>query len=79
MNLLHKTSAISFHLLHTGYQSFKDRIKQELSTVSRTTLDSVMDDASLYILYRSGESAEFVAASIAGPNIEFDDEYADAG
>ena len=79
MRLIHKPSAISFYLIHTGFQAFKNRIREELGTVSSTTLDSIIDDASLYSLYRSGESADFVAASIAGPNIEFDDEYADAG
>lgn len=79
MRLIHKTSAISFRLFHTGFQTFKDRIREELSTVSRFTLDSVIDDASLYSYYRSGESAEFVAASIAGTSFDFDDEYADAG
>ena len=59
MRLIHKTSAISFRLFHTGFQTFKDRIREELSTVSRFTLDSVIDDASLYSYYRSGNKLRF--------------------
>lgn len=78
MKLIHKTSALSFYKIHSGFQAFKDRIKEELSALCRTSLESVIDDAGLYELYRSGESADFVAASIAGPDIEIDDDYADA-
>jgi hypothetical protein len=35
-----------------------------------------MDDDSLYKIYRDGESAEFVVASINGPMVDFDDEEA---
>ena len=33
-------------------------------------------DDSLYKIYRDGESAEFVVASINGPMVDFDDEEA---
>ena len=75
MNLFHKTSAITFSILHPGFQVFKDRIREELSTTSGILLDDIMDDDSLYKIYRDGESAEFVVASINGP-MEFDDDEA---
>jgi hypothetical protein len=76
MNLFHKTSAITFSILHPGFQVFKDRIREELSATSGVYLDDIMDDDSLYKIYRDGESAEFVVASINGPMVDFDDEEA---
>ncbi|MBQ3840501.1 MAG: hypothetical protein IKJ76_03715 [Fibrobacter sp.] len=76
MNLFHKTSAITFSILHPGFQVFKDRIREELSATSGVYLDDVMDDDSLYKIYRDGESAEFVVASINGPMVDFDDDEA---
>lgn len=79
MKPIHKTSAISFYLINSGFQAFKNRIREELGAISSISLESLIDDASLQSYYRAGESADFVAASIAGPNIDFDDDYADAG
>ena len=79
MKPIHKTSAISFYLINSGFQAFKNRIREELGAISSISLESLIDDATLQSYYRAGESADFVAASIAGPNIDFDDDYADAG
>jgi len=81
MKPFHKTSAITFYLINSGFTAFKNRIREELSAISSIPLESLIDDASLQSYYRSGESADFVAASIAGPCIEFDDDldFADAG
>jgi hypothetical protein len=79
MKPIHKTSAISFYLINSGFQVFKNRVCEELGAISSISLESLIDDASLQSFYRAGESADFVAASIAGPNTEFDDDYADAG
>lgn len=79
MKPIHKTSAISFYLINSGFQAFKNRIREELGAISSISLESLIDDASLQSFYRAGESADFVAASIAGPNFDFDDDYADAG
>lgn len=67
MKLLRKTSAISFYKIHTGFQAFKNRIREELnSTSSGVNLDDVLNDDDLYSFYRNGESADFVAASLGG-------------
>lgn len=67
MKLLHKTSAISFYRIHTGFQAFKNRIREELSSrTSGVNLDDVLNDDDLYSFYRNGDSADFVAASLGG-------------
>jgi len=79
MKPFHKPSAISFYLINSGFKAFKTRIREELSAICSVPLESLIDDSTLQCYYRSGESADFVAASIAGPNLEFDDDFADAG
>lgn len=76
MNLIHKTSAITYSILHTGFQSFKNRIREELSATSGVNLDDILDDDSLYKIYQNGESAEYVVASINGPCVDLDDDAA---
>ena len=66
MKIIHKTSAISFYMIHSGFSSFKNRIREELSATSGINLDDVLDEQSLYNYYRSGETPDFVAASICG-------------
>lgn len=66
MNLLHKTSAISFYKIHSGFVAFKSRIREVLGATSEINLDDVMNDDDLYSFYRNGESADFVAAAIGG-------------
>ena len=66
MKMFHKTqTAALYYLLHTGFQSFKERIKDELTSTSGIILEDVMDDSNLYTYYQQGESADFVAACIA--------------
>lgn len=79
MKLLHKTSAISFYLIHTGFQSFKSRLREILSTTSNATLEDYVDDDTLCAYYRNGDSPEFVAAAIIGPYGDADEELADVG
>ena len=79
MKPIHKTSAITFYLINSGFKAFKNRIREELSAISNVPLESLIDDSGLQSYYRSGESADFVAACLAGPYIEFDDDFADAG
>ena len=81
MKTIHKTSAISFYLINSGFKAFKNRIREELSAICSTPLESLVDDSSLQVYYRSGESADYVAACIAGSNCDFDDDFdfADAG
>lgn len=64
MKMLHRTSALSFYMIHTGFLNFKTRIAEELSATSGVNLDDVVDDDTLHVLYRNGESPDFVAASI---------------
>ena len=66
MNLLHKTSAISFYKIQSGFVAFKSRIREVLGATSEINLDDVMNDDDLYSFYRNGESADFVAAAIGG-------------
>lgn len=66
MKLLHKTSAISFYMIHSGFHAFKSRISEELSSTCGINLEDVMDDDDLYSFYRNGDSADFVAAAIGG-------------
>ena len=62
MKMFHKTqTAALYYLLHTGFQSFKERIKDELTSTSGINLEDVMDDSNLYAYY----PADFVAACIA--------------
>ena len=80
MNLLHKTSAISFSLLHSGFLTFKNRVRAILSATSGTNLEDYMDDDQLCCFYRNGDSPEFVAATVIGPYCDGEDEdFADAG
>lgn len=79
MKPFHKTSATTFYLINSGFTAFKNRIREELSALSSVPLESLIDDSILQNYYRCGESADFVAASLAGPYIEFDDDFADAG
>ena len=66
MKLLQKTSATAlYYLFHPGFQTFKERIKDELTSTSGVNLEDVMDDSNLYAYYQQGESADFVAACIA--------------
>ena len=66
MKLVHKTSTASlYYLFHPGFQTFKERIKDELTSTSSVNLEDVMDDSNLYAYYQQGESADFVAACIA--------------
>lgn len=64
MKLFHKTSALSFYMIHTGFMNFKARIKEELNATSGENLDDILDDDALQVFYRNGESPDFVAASI---------------
>lgn len=74
MKLLHKTSAISFYLIHTGYETFKNRIREILNATSQLNLEDFVDDDCLCLYYRNGDSPEYVAATIIGPDIECDDD-----
>lgn len=66
MKLLHKTpKAALYYLFHPGFQTFKERIKDELTSTSGINLDDVVDDSNLYAYYQQGESADFVAACIS--------------
>ena len=66
MKLLQKTPATAlYYLFHPGFQTFKERIKDELTSTSGVNLEDVMDDSNLYAYYQQGESADFVAACIA--------------
>lgn len=65
MKMFQKTqTAALYYLLHTGFQAFKARIKDELTSTS-INLEDIMDDSNLYAYYQQGESADFVAACIA--------------
>ncbi|SHK99676.1 MULTISPECIES: hypothetical protein [unclassified Fibrobacter] len=66
MKMLQKTQTTAlYYLFHTGFQTFKERIKDELTSTSGVNLEDVMDDSNLYAYYQQGESADFVAACIA--------------
>ena len=85
MYLLHKTSATPSHLIHTGFQAFKCRLREILSATSGLTLEDYIDDESLCTYYRNGDSPEYIAAAIIGPDMDIDSGYepdedlADAG
>jgi hypothetical protein len=65
MKMFQKTqTAALYYLLHTGFQAFKARIKDVLTSTS-INLEDIMDDSNLYAYYQQGESADFVAACIA--------------
>ena len=65
MKLFRKTQAAAlYYLLHPGFQTFKERIKDELNTTSGINLEDIMDDSNLSAYYQQGESADFVAACI---------------
>ena len=56
MKMFHKTqTAALYYLLHTGFQSFKERIKDELTSTSGINLEDIMDDSNLYAYYQQGE------------------------
>ena len=66
MKMLQKTQTTAlYYLFHTGFQTFKERIKDELTSTSGVNLEDIMDDSNLYAYYHQGESADFVAACIA--------------
>ena len=72
MKLLHKTSAIPFYLVHSGFQSFKCRLREILCATSGLTLEDYVDDETLGVYYRNGDSPEYIAAAIIGPDMEID-------
>lgn len=74
MKLLHKTSTLSFYRIHTGFLTFKNRIKEILNATSKINLEDLIDDDSLCAFYRNGDSADFVAATIIGPSFDLDDD-----
>ena len=53
MKLLHKTSTIPFYLVHTGFQSFKRRLREILCATSGLTLEDYVDDETLGVLYET--------------------------
>ena len=66
MKMLQKTQTTAlYYLFHTGFQTFKERIKDELTSTSGVNLEDIMDDSNLYAYYQQGESADLVAACIA--------------
>lgn len=72
MKLFHKTSALSFYMIHSGFKAFKARVKEELDAAGGANLDDIIDDDSLHSYYRNGDSAAFVAASLCNPMLEED-------
>jgi len=72
MKLLHKTSALSFYLIHSGFKAFKNRVKEELAASGGGNLDDFIDDDSLHAFYRNGESPDYVAASLWNPVLDED-------
>ena len=71
MKLFHKTSALSFYLIHSGFMAFKTRVKEELDSMGGDNLDDLLDDDSLHVYYRNGDSPAYVAASLC-PTVEED-------
>lgn len=72
MKFFHKTSALSFYMIHSGFMAFKARVKEELAAAGGGNLDDYIDDDSLHTFYRNGDSAAFVAASLWNPMMEED-------
>lgn len=72
MRFFHKTSALSFYLIHSGFKAFKTRVKEELDSTCGMNLDDFIDDESLRHHYRNGDSPDFVAASLWDPMLEED-------
>ena len=72
MKFFHKTSALSFYMIHSGFKAFKTRVKEELDSMGGGNLDDYIDDDSLHAYYRNGDSAAFVAASLWNPSMEED-------
>jgi len=64
MKLFHKTSALSFYLIHSGFKAFKTRVKEELAVAGGGNLDDFIDDDSLHAYYRNGDSPDYVAAAL---------------
>lgn len=71
MKLFHKTSALSFYMIHSGFRAFKARVKEELDAAGGGNLDDLLDDDSLHAYYRNGDSPDYVAASLC-PTCEED-------
>lgn len=59
-------SSFAFYLLHSGFQVFKQRLRQELGARYGSELEDYVDDDVLYPYYQCGESTEYVLASIVG-------------
>ena len=71
MKLFHKTSALSFYMIHSGFKAFKVRVKEELDSMGGGNLDDFIDDDSLHAYYRNGDSPAYVAAALC-PTFEED-------
>ena len=41
MKLFHKTSALSFYMIHSGFLAFKTRVKEELDAAGGGNLDDL--------------------------------------
>ena len=72
MKLFHRTSALSFYMIHSGFKAFKMRVKEELDSMGGGNLDDLLDDDRLHAFYRNGDSPDYVAASLCPPAFEED-------
>jgi len=63
-------SSFAFYLLHSGYQVFKKRLRDELASTRGVELDEFADDETIYPLYQRGESMNFVMERLCGEKRE---------
>ncbi|MCQ2090059.1 MAG: hypothetical protein MJY93_07405 [Fibrobacter sp.] len=56
----------------SGFQLFKTRVREVLDATSGVNLEDFLDDDNLHAYYRSGYSAEFVAAALRTPGLDED-------
>ena len=60
------SSSFAFYLLHSGFQVFKSRLREEMESRCGVELDEVVDDETLFPLYRQGEPTEYVMERLCG-------------
>lgn len=63
---LPRAPSFAYYLLHTGFQVFKKRLREELVSTRGLELDECADDECLYPLYQRGESMNYVMERLCG-------------
>lgn len=66
MKTLKNSTSLALYILHSGFQAFKLRLREELFAYRGINLDNYADDESLYCYYQRGEPLTYVIERLCG-------------